>query len=69
MTARAALAAAERGTKAWRSVVATQGTAIPDEPDFHSLTGEVIDTLRALQLVAGQLLRQVHGLRGHRAAA
>jgi hypothetical protein len=61
MTARVALAAAERGTKAWRTVVATQGTAIPDEPDFQPLTNEIVETLRALQLVAGQLLRQVHG--------
>lgn len=58
MTARAAVAAAGRGTRAWRSVVVTQAAA--DEPGFHDLAGEVLDTVRALELVVGVLLRQVH---------
>jgi hypothetical protein len=59
MTAQAALAAAGRGTRAWRSVAMTQAGAA--EPDFHELAGELLDTVRALELVAAVLLRQVHG--------
>jgi hypothetical protein len=60
MSPRAALAAAERGAKAWRTVVAAQGANVPEQHGFHVLAGELVDTVRALDLVAGVLLKQVH---------
>lgn len=37
-----------------------QGCSAPEQPGFEYLAGELADTVRALELVAGVLLRQVH---------
>lgn len=61
MNATGAVAQAERGTRAWRSVIAAQRVATPDHDDVNALADELVDTLRVLELVSGVLLRRIHG--------
>lgn len=58
MTGRAA-EAAERGARAWRAVVHEQLGAEPDHGEFYAIAGELVDTLRSLESLAGVLSRQV----------
>jgi hypothetical protein len=37
-----------------------QGATAPEQTGFHAVAGELADTVRALELVAGVLLRHVH---------
>jgi hypothetical protein len=52
---------ADAGSWAWHAVVHAQRTATLDHADFYALTGAVVDTLRALESLAGLLARQVGG--------
>lgn len=52
---------AEVGAQAWRSVVHAQRSAAPDHGDFYALAAELVDTLRSLESLAGELGRQVAG--------
>jgi hypothetical protein len=61
VNARAVVAQAKSGARAWRSVIAAQRVATPDHDDVNALADELVDTLRALELVSGVLLRRVHG--------
>ena len=57
--ARTAVELAEAGAVAWRQVVHAKQTATPDHGDFYALAGELVDTLRSLEALAGLLARQV----------
>jgi hypothetical protein len=50
---------AEDGAAAWRDVVHVQTSAEPDHADFYALAGEMVDTLSAIESLAGVLTRQV----------
>jgi hypothetical protein len=58
---RTAVESAQAGARAWRQVVHTQQSAVPDHGDFYGLAGEMVDTLRALESLADLLDRQVAG--------
>ncbi|MBN9100517.1 MAG: hypothetical protein J0I49_20725 [Pseudonocardia sp.] len=50
---------AETGAEAWCEVVRAQLAAIPDHADFYALAGEMVETLRVLDSLAGVMARQV----------
>lgn len=52
---------AEVGAVAWRAVVHAQQSATPNHADLYALAGDLVDTLRALNVVAGLLARQTAG--------
>jgi hypothetical protein len=56
-----AVQGAEAGAQAWRAVVHAQQSAAPDHADFYALAGHVVETLRALDGLAGVLVRQTAG--------
>lgn len=49
---------AETGSRAWRRVVHVQRSATADHGDFYVLAGELVDTLRCLDSLAGLLTGQ-----------
>ena len=49
---------AEMGAAAWRAAVDYQLAATPDHADFYALAGDLVETLRALDTVAGVLASQ-----------
>ena len=53
-----AVVRAESGSRAWRAVVEAQTSAAPDHGDFYALAGDLVETLRALDTVAGVLASQ-----------
>jgi hypothetical protein len=55
----AAIQHAIHGADAWRSVVHAQLAATSDHGDFYALAGEVVETLRCLESLAGLLTNQV----------
>ncbi len=60
----AALRRADAGVAAWLGVVHAQQGAASDHGDFYELAGYVVETLRALEALAGVLVGQVAGY-GH----
>lgn len=54
---------ARAGSDTWRQVVHAQRGATPDHGDFYALAGEMVDTLRCLDSLAGLLVGQVAGYR------
>lgn len=58
---------AEAGTEAWCEAVRAQLAAAPDHADFYALAGEMVQTLRALDSLAGVVVRQVMGYGAGRA--
>ena len=54
---------ARAGADTWRHVVHAQRGATPDHGDFYALAGEMVDTLRCLDSLAGVLVGQVAGYR------
>jgi hypothetical protein len=52
---------AKAGAEAWREVVRAQLAAAPDHADFYALAGEMVETLRVLDSLAGVVARQVIG--------
>jgi hypothetical protein len=52
---------AEEGADAWRQVVHAQRPASPDHTDFYALAGEMVETLRVLDSLAGLMSGQVAG--------
>lgn len=55
---RIAVRFADAGSLAWQRVVHTQRLSHPDHADFYALAGELVDTLRALDALAGLLAGQ-----------
>ncbi|WP_246633824.1 hypothetical protein [Pseudonocardia nigra] len=52
---------ADAGAAAWRGVVHAQQAATPDHGEFYELAGFMVETLRALEALAGVLSRQATG--------
>jgi len=52
---------AEKGAQQWRAAARVQQSAEPDHSEFYALAGELVDTLRAIEALAGVLVRQVNG--------
>lgn len=51
---------AEKGAQQWRAAARVEQSAEPDHTEFYALTGELVDTLRAIEDLAGVLARQVN---------
>lgn len=51
---------AEKGAQQWRAATVVQRSAEPDHAEFYALAGELVDTLRAIEQLAGVLMRQVN---------
>jgi len=49
----------EAGARAWREALLAQHAAVPAHGDFYDLAAHMVNTLRALDAVAGVLARQV----------
>jgi hypothetical protein len=56
-----AIQRAESGADAWREALNAHRAANPDHSDFYALAGEMVETLRMLDAVAGVLARHVGG--------
>lgn len=54
---------AQAGADTWRQAVHAQRDATPDHGDFYALAGEMVDTLRCLDSLAGLLIAPVAGYR------
>lgn len=54
-----AVTQASVGAAAWRQVVHAQLVARPAHADWYAITGEVMDTLRAMASLAGVLVGQI----------
>jgi len=51
----------EKGAEQWRAAVVAQQSAEPDHAEFYALAGELVETLRAIEALAGVLSHQVNG--------
>lgn len=49
---------ADAGSQSWRQVVHAQRSAVADHADLYALAGELVDTLRCLDSLAGLLAGQ-----------
>jgi len=58
---------AETGADEWRSALLAQRTATLDHRDFYALAGELVETLRVFDGLAGVLAGQVAAYGGGRA--
>ena len=55
----AAVQHATAGAESWRSAVDNQQAAAADHSDWYAITGEVVDTLRSMAVLAATFASQV----------